>query len=265
VAIVEAMARLKEIESWRRDETVSGGYNYCSSFRKPHMSDAQHTNVFRRAILSLCGFLALLAVAMFLPAGIEWWKGWLFLAVFLLQMAIAAVYIWRTNPDLFIARSRMQKGTKAWDRVLFYVLQFLLLAEFPVAVFDWRNQWSSAPVWIIIIGYVLLTAGMVGCFWVLSVNKFAEMSVRIQTERGHKVIDTGPYAVVRHPMYVACFLLFPGIALALGSYWALIPAALVCVVLVVRTVLEDRTLQKELEGYKEYAERVRYRLIPGVW
>jgi protein-S-isoprenylcysteine O-methyltransferase Ste14 len=190
---------------------------------------------------------------------------WLFLAVFLLQMAIAAVYIWRTNPELFIARSRMQKGTKGWDRVLFYVLQVVLLAEYPVAALDDQHHWSSAPAWVIVVGYVLVTAGMVGCFWVLSVNKFAEMSVRIQTERGHKVIDTGPYAVVRHPMYVACFLLFPGIALALGSFWALIPAALVSVVLVVRTVFEDRTLQEELDGYKEYASRVRCRLIPGVW
>lgn len=229
------------------------------------MSDRERTRVLRRAIVSLICFFSFLAVVMFLPAGIGWWKGWLFLAVFLLQMAIAAVYIWRTNPDLFIARSRMQKGTKGWDRVLFYVLQGVLLAEFPVAAFDDRYHWSSAPVWVFGLGYALFTAGMVGCFWVLSVNKFAEMGVRIQTERGHKVIDTGPYAVVRHPMYVACFLLFPGIALALGSFWALIPAALVSVVLVVRTVLEDRTLQNELEGYKEYASRVRYRLIPGVW
>ena len=229
------------------------------------MSDRERTRVLRRAIVSLICFFSFLAVVMFLPAGIGWWKGWLFLAVFLLQMAIAAVYIWRTNPDLFIARSRMQKGTKGWDRVLFYVLQVVLLAEFPVAAFDDRYHWSSAPVWVFGLGYALFTAGMVGCFWVLSVNKFAEMGVRIQTERGHKVIDTGPYAVVRHPMYVACFLLFPGIALALGSFWALIPAALVSVVLVVRTVLEDRTLQNELEGYKEYASRVRYRLIPGVW
>jgi protein-S-isoprenylcysteine O-methyltransferase Ste14 len=229
------------------------------------MADHERMRVLGRATASLIGFFSLLAVVMFLPAGIGWWKGWLFLAVFLLQMGIAAIYIWRTNPDLFIARSRMQKGTKGWDRVVFYVLQVVLLAEFPVAALDDRYHWSSAPAWVIVVGYVLFTSGMVGCFWVLSENKFAEMSVRIQTERGHKVIDTGPYVVVRHPMYVACFLLFPGIALALGSFWALIPASLVSVILVVRTVLEDRTLQRELDGYKEYASRVRYRLIPGLW
>ncbi len=229
------------------------------------MADHGRMRALARATASLIGFFSLLAVVMFLPAGIGWWKGWLILAVFLLQIAIAAIYIWRTNPDLFIARSRMQKGTKGWDRVVFYSLQVVLLAEFPVAALDDRCPWSSTAAWVIVVGYVLFTAGMVGCFWVLSVNRFAEMSVRIQTERGHKVIDTGPYAVVRHPMYVASFLLFPGIALALGSLWALIPASLACVILVVRTVLEDRTLQRELDGYKEYASRVRYRLIPGLW
>ena len=229
------------------------------------MAGRQQMRMFLGAILSLIGFFSLLAVIMFVPAGIGWRNGWVFLAVFLLQMGIAAVYIWRKNPDLFVARSRMQKGTKGWDRVLFYVLQATLLGEFGVAAFDFRYHWSAARVWVVTLGYVLFTAGMVGCFWVLSVNQFAEMSVRIQTERGHQVVDTGPYAIVRHPMYVACFLLFPGIALALGSFWALIPAALVSVILVVRTVLEDRTLQRELEGYKEYAARVRYRVIPGVW
>jgi protein-S-isoprenylcysteine O-methyltransferase Ste14 len=97
------------------------------------------------------------------------------------------------------------------------------------------------------------------------VNKFAEPGVRIQTERGHKVVDTGPYAIVRHPMYLSAVILFSGIALALGSFWAVIPAAVVALVLVVRTALEDRTLQNELDGYKAYASRVRYRLIPGVW
>jgi protein-S-isoprenylcysteine O-methyltransferase Ste14 len=156
----------------------------------------------------------------------------------------------------------MQKGTKGWDRVLFYLLQALLLAIFPVAGLD---HWSAAPLWVIVLGYVLFTVGMAGTAWVMGVNKFAEMSVRIQTERGHQVVDTGPYAFVRHPFYVATFPLLGGMPLALGSYWALIPAAVAGIALVVRTVLEDQVLQNELPGYKEYAGRVRYRLIPGVW
>ena len=101
--------------------------------------------------------------------------------------------------------------------------------------------------------------------WVYSVNKFAEPGVRIQTERGHKVIETGPYAIVRHPLYLASLFLIGGIPLTLGSFWALIPVAVGTMVLLVRTALEDRMLHRELDGYKEYASRVRYRLIPGVW
>ena len=106
---------------------------------------------------------------------------------------------------------------------------------------------------------------MVGLTWAEAVNKFFEPTVRIQTDRGHRVIDTGPYAIVRHPGYVSGFLVFIGMPLCLGSLWALIPAVLVCLLLVVRTIWEDQTLREELAGYEEYAQRVRYRLIPGVW
>ena len=216
----------------------------------------------RRAILSLVVFLLLLATVMFVPAGIGWWQGWLFLAVFTLQIVLTALYIWRTNPEIFVARSKIQQGTKDWDWVIFSLLQILIAGIFPVAGLD---HGAAAPVWVIAVGYVLLTAGMAGTAWVLKVNNFAEMSVRIQTERGHQVVDTGHYAFVRHPFYVATFPLFAGMPLALGSYWALIPVAVIGIALVVRTALEDRMLQEELVGYKEYASRVRYRLVPGVW
>jgi protein-S-isoprenylcysteine O-methyltransferase Ste14 len=110
-----------------------------------------------------------------------------------------------------------------------------------------------------------MMTGFIGVTWATSVNKFFEPSVRIQTDRGHRVIDAGPYADIRHPGYAFGFLLSLGMPLALGSLWALIPAVMLCPLLVTRTVLEDRTLQNELPGYKEYAERVRYRLLPGVW
>ena len=101
--------------------------------------------------------------------------------------------------------------------------------------------------------------------WAESVNKFFEPTVRIQTDRGHRVIDTGPYAIVRHPGYASAALLIFGMPLSLGSYWALIPAAISYGLLIIRTVWEDRTLQEELTGYKEYAQRVRYRLVRGIW
>lgn len=227
--------------------------------------DQPMTAVLRKSLLSLACFLLFLAVAMFLPAGIDWWQGCLFVAVFLLQMAMAAVYLWYKNPEIFVARSEFHKGTKSWDKVALSLLLPSFMATFPIAAFDHQYQWSSVSIWGIALGYVLLNVGMLGSVWVESVNKFAEPSVRIQVERGHKVVDTGPYAIVRHPMYVASFFLFFGIPLSLGSLWALAPVAFASLVLVVRTALEDRTLQNDLTGYKEYASRVRYRLIPGVW
>jgi protein-S-isoprenylcysteine O-methyltransferase Ste14 len=116
-----------------------------------------------------------------------------------------------------------------------------------------------------LIGYTFLIAGLAGMTWAQSVNKFFEATVRIQTDRGHTVIDTGPYAVVRHPGYAGGYLIFVGMPLALGSVWALVPVILLCPLLVLRTVWEHQMLREELAGYQEYAQRVRYRLVPGVW
>jgi protein-S-isoprenylcysteine O-methyltransferase Ste14 len=213
-------------------------------------------------------FFILLGVAMFLPAGdIRWAKGWSFLLVFLVLVVLIIAYLWRTNPDIIVARSRIHKGTKGWDKKVFMApLLLSLMAIFLVAAFDdGRFHWSSVPFWAIVLGYVLLCVGLFIGVWAEKVNKFAEPGVRIQTERGHTVVDTGPYGIVRHPMYASTVFTAGGIALALGSYWALVPAAITILVLVPRTMMEDRTLHDELDGYKEYAGRVRYRLFPGIW
>ena len=218
-----------------------------------------------RAILGLGVDLLILAAAMFVPAGIGWWRGWLFLAVLLVLALVSIGYLWRMHPGTFLARSKIPAGTKSWDMVLLVLLLVSAVVVFPVAGFDSRYHWSFVPLWLTAISYVVFTFGLAMFVWVLGVNEFAEPTVRIQTERGHKVIDTGPYAFVRHPLYLAGFFLWSGVPLALGSFWALIPAAVAAMVILVRTVLEDRTLHEELEGYKEYAARVRSRLIPGAW
>jgi protein-S-isoprenylcysteine O-methyltransferase Ste14 len=130
---------------------------------------------------------------------------------------------------------------------------------------DGRFHWSSMSWRVVALGYIVQLAGWIGVAWAQTVNRFFEPGVRIQTERGHQVIDIGPYALIRHPGYFAAVLLFVGIALSLGSWWALIPAGFGSLVLVLRTVWEDRTLHAELPGYAEYAQRVRFRLVPGVW
>jgi protein-S-isoprenylcysteine O-methyltransferase Ste14 len=218
-----------------------------------------------RAVLVLGVDLVILAACMFLPAGVGWRKGWLFLTV-LTALTMAAVgYLWRTHPETFVARSKIRAGTKAWDKVMLTLLLVSAVIVFPVAGLDARYHWSCVPLWVTGIGYVVFTFGFATFVWVLGENQFAEPTVRIQTERGHHVIDTGPYAFIRHPLYLAGLFLWGGVPLALGSFWALIPVAVAALVTVVRTVLEDRTLHEELAGYREYAARVRSRLIPWVW
>ncbi len=170
------------------------------------------------------------------------------------------------NPEVLIARSRIHKGTKRWDKILLCFFFPIMGAIVVVASLDdGRFHWSGLSRWVCAAGYALLLVGVTITTWAEAVNKFFEPTVRIQSERGHTVIDTGPYAFVRHPGYVGGFFMAMGTALALGSLWALLPAGLSCLLLILRTQWEDQTLQAELTGYKEYTERVRSKLIPGVW
>ena len=137
---------------------------------------------------------------------------------------------------------------------------------FTVAGLDHRFAWSPEfPIWLNILGFILITVGYVFATWALIENRFFSVMVRIQKERGHVVCDSGPYKIVRHPGYAGNIWPLFGIALALSSIWTVVPVFVALVITVIRTKLEDRTLQKELPGYKDYATRVRYRLIPGIW
>jgi protein-S-isoprenylcysteine O-methyltransferase Ste14 len=221
--------------------------------------------VLLRSTISFVGMTLILALLLFLPAGFGWRRGWLFFLTFLVFTALSAVFLWRANPDIYVARSRIHPGTKSWDKVLMVPILGSLFAIFPTAGFDAGHGWSSVPPWLVIAGYLLFTLGFGLSNWVYAVNRFAEPSVRIQSDRGHQVVDTGPYAIVRHPLYVASFILLASMPLAMGSYWALVPVVIGVLVLIVRTVFEDRMLQNELDGYRDYASQVRYRLIPGIW
>jgi protein-S-isoprenylcysteine O-methyltransferase Ste14 len=229
----------------------------------PRLSPAQ----WRSTIKRLGATLVILAVLLFGPAGtITWTRGWLFLLIFTTLMTLAIVYFWRVNPEMFAVRSQVHPGTKGWDRVFIGLLFLAMLAIAPVASLDdGRFHWSQMSWRMVALGYVLLVAGMLLIAWAETVNPFFEPGVRIQTERGHRVIDTGPYAIVRHPGYIAASFMFAAFALSLGSWWALVPAGFGSLVLVIRTIWEDRTLNAELLGYAAYAKRVRFRLIPLLW
>lgn len=210
--------------------------------------------------------LGLLALV-FLPVGrLDWLPGWYFIAFVGVAYGASALILARVNPAIYRARSRFQPGTKRWDMILLWLMLPAMVAEVPLATFDaGRIAWSAVPLSVVILGYVLLGAGIAVTAWAQAVNRFFEPGVRVQRERGQNVVSSGPYAIVRHPGYVGALMMFAGIALALASWWALIPAAWAGAILILRTSWEDALLQAELDGYADYARRVRFRLVPGIW
>lgn len=220
-----------------------------------------------KAVAYAIGLPLALLLLIFLPAGtLAWRPGWIFIAVMVLAFGASALVLARVNPIIFRARSRFQEGTKAWDRALLAGIFPAIAAILPVAALDaGRYHWLPLPLWVIVLGYAAMLWGIAVTAWAQAVNPFFEPGVRIQSERHQHVIDTGPYRFVRHPGYVAAITLFLGMALALGSVIALLPAAMASGLLALRTAWEDRLLRAELPGYEDFASRVRWRLVPGVW
>lgn len=233
------------------------------------MSDTTHNSFGAdeyRALGSLAITLAVMAVLLFWPAGtLQWTRGWWYLGLFLAATAVSIVYIWRVDPELFVVRRKPQAGTKSWDLAFVAVTITSMAAILPVAGLDYRFGWSKLHDGLVWVGYVVFFAGFWLTAWAQGVNRHFELTVRIQTDRGHKVIDDGPYAFVRHPGYIGGLALAAGTALALGSVVALLPVLICAVALVLRTLAEEQTLSEELPGYAEYMQKVRFRWIPSLW
>jgi protein-S-isoprenylcysteine O-methyltransferase Ste14 len=195
-----------------------------------------------------------------------WWNAWAYLGLYLAFLVFNAFVLLRRHRDLVEERSRIGQGTKGWDRVVAGISAFGGLLILILAGLDERFGWpGSLPFWVQVSAFALMAVTYPLFTWAMVSNKFFATTVRIQTERGHVVQTGGPYRYVRHPGYASMFFSYLTLPLALGSPWACVPAILLIGNLFVRTALEDRTLQRELEGYREYANRVRYRLFPGIW
>ena len=232
------------------------------------MSSATEVTIaIRKALVKGAAVLAVLAGVLLGVSGDgRWVEAWLLLAVFALTQATAFREMKR-QPDLLMERSKVQPGTKPWDKLLVALLAFVCpLGTWITAALDHRFGWTGREhtAWIAA-GFVLMLAGIRLMQWAIAVNRFFSATVRIQSDRGQTVVSSGPYAYVRHPGYAGMLAWAIGTPIALGSRWALLPTALGVVVLIVRTVLEDRTLQAELAGYTVYTSRVRSRLLPHVW
>jgi len=211
--------------------------------------------------------VALVIVLLFLLAGRwNWFEGWAFIGIGTLGQGISALCVRFKNPGLLSKRGEMGKGTKAWDKFVLGAFGVAYLAILTVGALDARHEWSVMAGWLWGVGVVLYLFFVIVVTWAMCVNPFFEKTVRIQSERGHRVIDSGPYRVIRHPGYLGSSVGFTlGTPLVLASWWALVPAFAGVVCLVIRTMLEDRALRRELPGYEAYAQRVRYRLVPGIW
>lgn len=218
------------------------------------------------SLRSLVFVLLVMGLLLFLPAGtLDWPLGWWFAASFVGSIGVSIVVLWRQNPEIFVARSRIQRGTKSQDYRYIGLLALGFLGVLPVAALDHRFGWSNMPTGGIVLGYLLFVPGFVVQAWGQAVNRHFEPGVRVQEDRGQTVIDTGPYAIVRHPGYISGSIFALSTALMLGSWWALLPALLVPIALAPRTLFEEATLRAELPGYTEYTQRVRWRWVPGIW
>lgn len=211
-----------------------------------------------------------IAALLFLGAGtLDWGWAWAFSAVLLIGWGVLSVVLMRENPGLLNyrgQRARSMTGTKRWDWIVLTLYFVLLLGQPFVAGLDYRYDWSGTLSPIIHVTGLLLTAlSFVPLTWSMAVNTHFEGTVRIQADRDHHVITSGPYRYVRHPGYVAVLLQFIGLPLAVGAWAALLVGLIGVVLFVVRTALEDATLQRELPGYAVFTQQTRYRLLPGVW
>ena len=219
-----------------------------------------------QTLASAVAGLVFFGVLLFVPAGtVNYWQAWVFIAVFIAATMLPSIYLAVNDPEAL--RRRMHAGptaeTRPVQRLIFCAIYVLVAALLVVSALDHRFGWTTVPLWLVVVGDVLVVVGLVLAQWVVIQNSYAAATIRV--EEGQRLATTGLYGLVRHPMYAGALIMMLGTPLALDSYWGLavvIPAA---AVLGIRILDEERMLTDELDGYREYRQRVRYRLIPNVW
>jgi protein-S-isoprenylcysteine O-methyltransferase Ste14 len=229
----------------------------------PEVSPEVRAGVRRRRIQIVMGTV-LQAVVLFAAAGrLDWTLAWVYLAGYVGVVVVTSLTV--RDPELIAERGKIRADAKAWDKALTVLFSVSGLGMLLVAGLDERFGWSPPSPAGVAAGLLTFVASDALVVWAMASNRFFSALVRIQADRGHAVATGGPYRLVRHPAYLGFIVSGFGAGLLLGSRWALVPAAVTALLLVVRTALEDRTLRSELPGYRDYAARVRYRLLPGAW
>jgi protein-S-isoprenylcysteine O-methyltransferase Ste14 len=235
-----------------------------SNFKKLVNSPPEiRQNVLRRVLQMVVTFIVV-ALLLFIPAGTtKWLYAWLYLTLYLLTLLVGALVL---PPELLAERAGKKKDAEPWDRWLTRSLLLTMVGYLVVSGLDFRWKWSYqlASGWHLAAMFLFL-AGSALSLWAMSSNHFFSTVVRLQADRGHVVCSNGPYQFVRHPGYAGMILYNLITPVIFGSLYALIPAFLMAILFVVRTWMEDKTLETKLTGYAEYATQTRYRLFPGVW
>jgi protein-S-isoprenylcysteine O-methyltransferase Ste14 len=209
------------------------------------------------------GFFVVLGLLFFLPAGTwKFWQAWMWLVTMITLMLITLRYMLKNDPALLERRMRMRERV-GQQRKIIGISFIFLVASFLVPGLDQRYGWSQMPAWVAVLSNGIMIAGYLMVIWVFKTNTYTSRIVEV--EAGQKVISTGPYAIVRHPMYVGAFFTYAFSPLALGSYWAFLPGVMILPVLIFRILNEEQLLLRDLDGYREYTQKVKYRLLPGVW
>jgi protein-S-isoprenylcysteine O-methyltransferase Ste14 len=227
------------------------------------MEDQSFQAIKKGAYLRVALALPIFALVIILPAGKwDYWQGWLYLLILYIPMFFVLYYLLKNDPALLQRRMRMREKESVQRRIIVLSLVYFLVA-FTLPGFDVRFGWSNMPSWVSLVADVLVLAGYMTFVWVLTINSY--LSRVVEVEAGQKVITTGPYAIVRHPMYAGIILMYTASPVALGSWWALIPALFIVPLLVARIRNEEQVLLRDLPGYAEYVQKVKYRLLPGVW
>ena len=217
-----------------------------------------------RLIAQFGVFLLVTLLSVFLPAGrLGWANGWVFVAIISASVASVSFGIFASSPELVRERKTAAKLAKRWDRVLVPLMSGLPLVSVVLAGLDKRFGWSHVPAVIVIAGNVLVAVGWLGIYRVFRENSFTSATIELAPDQ--RVVSTGPYAIVRHPMYSAALVMLLGAPVALGSWWGLVALAVISPALVWRMFDEEKFLAANLTGYAEYKQKVRYRLIPHLW
>jgi protein-S-isoprenylcysteine O-methyltransferase Ste14 len=228
----------------------------------------KHTGLVIRAAVQFFFSIILIGGLLFLSAGtIRWSRAWFHLGLWTVTLSVNLIILIKMNPSLLDARTKRRKFESRFDMFLMLFIMTPALVAVPiVAGLDTiRYQLLPIPFWAVLPAVLFHITGNAVILWSMVINPYSEKTIRIQTERGHHAVTTGPYAIVRHPMYTGFILFFLSIPLILGSGWAFVPVTVACAVLIIRTIFEDRFLKKNLSGYKDYIQKTRYMLLPGIW